>query len=74
MGAHICNPSYLGGKGRRIYSSVNMGKVSETLYQKQNTARDSDSQTRLLTTWKAEIGRIVFKTSLLKKIARFHLN
>jgi hypothetical protein len=35
--AHVCNPSYSGGGGRRSWSfGATLGKVNETLSQKQN--------------------------------------
>jgi hypothetical protein len=36
--AHTCNPSYSGGRDRRILS-WRRGKVSKTLSEKQNTNR-----------------------------------
>jgi hypothetical protein len=55
---HPCNPSYLGGRGRRIEFKVNQDKVRETLSQKQNIGQVQWLTHIIPVTWEAKIESI----------------
>jgi hypothetical protein len=63
MGAHTCNPSYLGGGDRKIDVRGQLGKnLVRTYLKKQGTARHWGLMPVILATHEAEIKRIAVQS------------